>query len=77
MSLEPRPDPVNDIPDAEWQAEIERSQAQIEQIQAAIDLHRNRSRGASGNMREKPNNMLWAGSMTDTMNQPARPAPGG
>jgi hypothetical protein len=75
--LERIPEPVNDIPDARWQAEIEQSQAQIEQMQAVIDLHRNRSPGAPGNTREEPTNMLWTGAMMDTMNQPARPAPGG
>jgi hypothetical protein len=76
MSLEPIPEPVNDIPDARWQAEIEHSQTQIEQIQAVIDLQRNRSSGAPGSTNEEPKNMLWTGAMKDRMNQPARPAPG-
>jgi hypothetical protein len=77
MSLEPIPEPVNDIPDARWQAEIEHSQTQIEQIQAVIDLQRNRSSGAPGSTNEEPKNRLWTGAMKDRMNQPARPAPGG
>ena len=74
---EPRPGPVNDIPDAEWQAEIEQTQAMIERIHAEIGLHRAPASEATGKMREGPNQISWAGAMRDTMRQPVQPIPGG
>jgi hypothetical protein len=58
-ALNPTPEPINDMPEAELKAAIE-------QAQAEIDTHRNRTRPET---HEERNKQLWASAMIDSLKQ--------